>query len=619
MKRFLSLVLCAVLLLSVLTFNVHAEGDKITVPDFNYPAKSYPTLKETGIPYDELFKLFPEKLETKYENGAIYIKDLGNEYAYYVDRLDYDGYEGVLVDGYWKFEASEEAYNSGGNVSMYTGTHSWHASYDVKTGERGVVSFDKLNSRNARIFSMYPEKGYGKEYVNVIYDLRPDIRVTDAYAEGVFVEQAVSKQKDDVSVHARYDNKGNVKWLSVSVYETDENVLYIPGKGWSESTYEYIPVKAPTGFENMTFEELKALVPTDITCEHQWSEVLCDSPSVCALCKREKGVPLGHEWVNNGTEYETCTTCKGIRYIFNEIKMPSFSRKPAYKLSDIGINMDDITLKLIKNISVEYEDGTLKVPNGKDYYFSIDVNGDFDFNENDYLTQNGWNIITIAEDKLDKVELEFDKSGIGGEKISNFLTYDANGALTYFTIYTPHNSIGYDLKKNTVRVSYSVEGENISYTDVYQNGIFQKREVYDEEEEIKICYDSDLKIEKVRIFDKGDYLCFIPDTGWKVDIDNGKAVPTPDGFEGKDAKYFSEKYPHGIDFCIHSFENTDAEYIKKCSKCGETVVEATPTPNPEKNNGTSNSSVTVIIVGALVLAFAVAAVIIIIKKKKGKE
>ncbi|MBR6765495.1 MAG: hypothetical protein IKM06_03320 [Clostridia bacterium] len=620
MKRFLSLILCAVLLLSLFTFNSHAEGEKIVIPEFNYPAISYPTFAETGIPYNEIIKKFPEKIEIKYENGAMYVKDLGGDTAYFRDELNGEGHEGVLVDGYWRFDVSKEAYDLGGSMSMYTDFHSWHATYDVKTGKRGVVSVNKQGTtRYARIFSMYPEEGYGKDFLSVIYDLRPDIRVTDSYKNGVLVTQDVSKQNNVSSVYARYDNKGNLEWLNVSVYETDEYASYIQGKGWSDDTNEYVPVKAPKGYENMSLEELMALVPTDIKCEHQWSEVLCDAPSICALCKREKGVPFGHKWVNNGAEYDTCTTCNGIRYLFNEVKMPSYLKKPVYKLSDTGINIEDITSGLMKSITVKYEDGFIKVPDAKDCYFDIDLKGSIDFND-DYLTQNGWNIIEVSEDKLDKVELEFSKDIAGEEPVSNTFTYDANGALTYFTIYSPDGSIGYDMVNDTVKVGYFVEEEKVNYTDVYQGGIFQKRQIYDMKEGTRVYYDSDLKIEKVQIFSMGEYIRFVPDKGWELDVDNGEAVPTPEGFEGKDAKYFSEKYPHGVDFCIHSFEKTDAEYIKKCSKCGETVVEATPTPLPEENNGTGNSSVTVIIIiGALVLAVAITAVIIIIKKKKGKE
>ena len=115
MKKLLSFILCLVLASSVITalpINGSAEEQKgIVLPEYTLPQTSCATFEETNFPYDEIIALFPDVIEKRYEDGILYVKDLGGDNAYYTDYLNYQGHEGVLVDGYWRFAATLEEYN----------------------------------------------------------------------------------------------------------------------------------------------------------------------------------------------------------------------------------------------------------------------------------------------------------------------------------------------------------------------------------------------------------------------------------------------------------------------------------------------------------------------------
>lgn len=614
MKKYLSFIVCLAVMISAMTvfpFRGFAEEGGIALPEFDYPTVSYPTFAETGIPYDEIINLFPETLEIKYENGVLYVKDLGGDAAYYTDRLNYDGYEGELVDGYWEFEVSSEAYNSGGNISMYTDSHSWHAGYDV-SGKRGVVSVTTYIESYSRIVVLYPTEGYGEQYVQVIYDLLSGIRVSDTYQAGSLKEQTVEIQNGNQAFWARYDSKGNIEYVNVSVYSTGEDATFIPGMGWSEHSWEYVPTDAPTGYEHATLESLLAMGPTDIGCEHQWSEPLCDVPSICALCKREKGEPIGHSWVS-GSEYDTCSTCNGILYRIPDIDIPSFEGRPYLDLDKAGIDVDAITSKLLQKISTKYENGIFMIPNIDGYYFDARLPSEGFV---DHKTVNGWNMMEVAEEDLEQLKIAFSKSKERGDHVTWYdFCYDSDGCLVSLNLYDSESekSISMVCKENTVKLSYPKEKDgNIEYTDVYENGDLTSQIVCDLLEPIWVYYDSDLNVKKVELIIKGEYVSLIPGKGWTSDEMDGQTIPVPEGFEDKDAAYFAANYPHNIDFCIHSFETSDDGSVKKCVKCGETV---------ELKKETDSDIVVIVLVSVgVVLAVAAAAgVIVAVKKKKSQK
>lgn len=606
MKKILSFIICLAVIMVVLPLHGFAAADSINVPEFVWPTKSYPTFAETGIPYDELKSLLPETLEVRYEDGFLYVKDLGGDKAYYTDYLNYDGHNGELVDGYWEFEVSSEAYNSGGSISMHTDSHTWHASYDV-SGKRKIVSFTTHFGNYSRNVVLYPTEGYGEQYVQVDYDLLSGIRVSDTYSEGFLNGQTVEIHDNVCAFWAKYDPQGNIKYINVSRYDTGEDASFIPSKGWSKHSWEYVPVDAPTGFENATLESLLAMGPTDIGCAHQWSDLLCDVPSICALCKREKGVPFGHSWVS-GNAYDTCSTCNGILYRLPKTDMPSFEGRPYVSLDEAGIDSNLITSGFLQEISTKYENGVFMIPNIDGYYFDIRLPSKGFLRSN---TTKGWNLTEVAEEDLEKLDIRFSKIIDRDENYIQYnLRYNSDGQLVSIELFDSEveNNILIMCEKNTVELSYLKEKDGtIEYTDVYENGSLRSQYIYDIEKDIRVYYNSDLNVEKVTLYATGAHLTFIPGEGWTL---NGDTVPTPEGYADKDETYFASAYPHSIDFCIHSFEMSEDGNVKTCVKCGETV----------NLKAETDYDIVVIVIASVgaVLAVAVVAVIVVVAKKKKK-
>jgi hypothetical protein len=393
-----------------------------------------------------------------------------------------------------------------------------------------VISFTGYSGRKSRIIVLYPVEGYGDQFVDVIYDLLSGIRVSDTYKAGYLVEQAVEIHNNTSSYWANYDSQGEIKSIDIYRYDTGKYSIFLPGAGWSEENSQYIPTDAPAGYEDATLESLKALGPTDIGCKHQWEGPLCDAPAICALCMREKGAPTGHSWVS-GSEYDTCSTCNGILYRFPKIDMPSFEGHPYINLDNTGIDIDAITSKLLQKVKTKYENGTFMIPNMDGYSLDARLKSK---GYVDYLTENGWNLIKVAEEDLAALRLTFSKEEeLGKYSIWYNLTYDANGSLLSFSIFDRESDKSFliSLEENSVELSYYKEKEGtIEYTDVYKNGDLVSQLLYDNQRMIWVYYDSDLNVTKVRLWNKGRNVSLIPGKGWTVNETNGETVPAPEGY-----------------------------------------------------------------------------------------
>lgn len=600
MKKIISFILCLSLIISMMPFfslHIFAEEIEEKLPKFVYPTSSYSTFAETGIPYDAILDCFPETIEVKYENGAAYMKNIGGDTAQYIDHLNYQGHDGELVDGYWRFDVSREAYNAGGLVSIYKDSQAWHVQYKM-SGERSIITLTSNTEGFTKRVSLYPVTGYGEQFVQVSYELYAGIAVTDSYEAGFLYEQTVALHEKDASIWAEYDSQGQVQVIDVFLYDTGKYTSLLPGKGWSEHNREYIPTKAPAGFENATPESLTKMLPTNIGCAHQWSNPLCDVPSICSLCKRQKGDPLGHKWVS-GSEHDTCSTCNGILYRLPNIDIPTFEDRPVYSLDEVGLHVDAITSKFIPKINIKYENGIFMVPNIDKYRFRAFLPTD------GYLrhkTENGWNLIEVSEEDLGKLELLFSADD---DHLDYDFIYSHDGHLTSFEFEEEEidKAIFFLFEEDIVEISYPKDKESsIKYIDTYKNGILTSQTVYDMDTKSRVYYNSELAVEKVRISIENKNFYLIPDKGWFLDKNGDEAVPTPEGYEDKDATYFAATYPHNIDFCIHSFE------AQKCTKCGETIA-----ADPDDN---SNSTVMILIAGGVVLVVAAAVVVIVVVRKK---
>ncbi len=609
MKKLLSILLSVMLMTSVMAFfplRGSAEAGGMALPDFEYPRSRYGTFAETGIPYDAILSCFPEQLEIKYEDGILKVKDFGGDFCSYVDWCNYDFHDGVLVDGYWHFEVSSEAYNAGGDLSMYTDDHAWHAEYRAD-GERRIITISSDEDGN-KCLKFYPTDGYGEQYVQVSYDLYNGIVVTDTYKEGVFYDQSVCLYMDGGTIWIDYDAQGQICRIDVAVDETDEYAHYIPDKGWSDSSSEYLPVDPPTGYESATLEDLIALAPTDIGCEHRWNDPRCDVPGLCSVCWRENKAPNGHSWVS-GEEYDTCSVCNGVLYRAGDIGMPSFENRPYLTTEKAGVDTDAILAMVPPSLTVKYENGVLMMPCIDGY--RIDVMGMSGFY--DSILADGWNHTTVAEEELDGLRIIYDKViENGDESIWYELEYTPAGKFVSIDIFDSESgrSIFVDLSKDRVKLTYPKDGaDNTDYTDTYVDGNLVSQLVNDRKERIKVYYNSDLEIEKVVIFMNGEYLTLTPDKGWVVDDDEDITVPTPEGYEDKDIAYYASRYPHNIDFCIHDWK--DVEDGKECVKCGEIAAKESE-PKIGKTVVIAIVSVCAVAVVAAVIA------VILVKKKKSK-
>lgn len=583
-----------------------ADSGEIVLPEFEFPARSYTTFAETGIPYDEIIASFPEACEIKYENGRLYIEDIGAGKVEYFERLNHEWYEATLEDGFWTVFVSEEIYNEDWEFVMYASDGRWEVDYS-RDGTRRIIDVYAKSDEGVdtdKLFRIYPEEGYGEQYVSVYYELSDELSVEDSYDKGFLTMQYVRWNVDDVSIYTRYDAlQGTVEYIDVANYETEEYEYYFPGKGWTDDVAGEIPIDAPTGFEEATLESLLALTPTDMGCEHLFGESTCEIPATCVYCKRHSGKALGHEWVKEDV-YNVCSVCQAVLYDAPTTVIQSYTSLPFPTLEETGIDIDEITSGVISKLTVRRETGKLYVPNIDGCWLSVQGEADVD-------QIDGWNVIETEGEDLEKLSLCFSWLTPSDTDEENEyyeeLYYNASGELiSYFCGDSLHyKDIGVDFINNRVVLEYAgAEYSEYSYRDSYVNGIFAEQNVVNYLYGIEVEYNPYHEASYACIFSLEDGEVYLTDKGWSLSPIDYVPTDAPEEYADKDMSYFIGICPTTVDFCLHSWEK--GVLSKTCSECGKTVM-------------LNDALVTVIIVAVAVIVCAVVVVFVIKKRKNAKK
>ncbi len=315
MKKTLAIFLSLILVLGIIAslgISVYAdETTGITLPEFEWVTRAYDTLDETGFPVDEIRNLFPNEVETKYENGKYMIKDIGAYNADFYDTLQYNRVEMILEDGYWTVELSEEEYNAvidAGEdfcVDFYAEDRLWQVNYTNGSIEHSLQIATPGNVYVALMST-------SSNLVEFIYPIN-DKHYRDSYRNGVLEGQEATLYFDNNDFLTVYYNANKtLNYVSLYVFSEYNYFYYVPNFGWAilpDANPGYA-CSAPAGYEDADDDFFTSLAPTSIDCTHEnYLEADCVNPSRCEVCGiiAEGSVALGHDIVIDEAVAPTCT------------------------------------------------------------------------------------------------------------------------------------------------------------------------------------------------------------------------------------------------------------------------------------------------------------------------
>ena len=342
MKKSLAIILTLILALGVFVgigISAYAEESTqlIEIPsEFYYPDDTQMNLSSYNLPIEEIKALFPETVETKYENGVYYAKDIGAAKVQVYSYSNFQRYDMTLVDGYWTAElTSDEAAdqvvveyrgavdNNETYDDIYTIRH-WECSYNDGVRGGSIDFGDSGNFNTVRLF-------YNSDEVTIHYYIyEKGVGVENTYENGVLTQHEVGFDVEGASYsYAYYDASKNLTYIGIYV---SGNYYYLFEQGWSSSWYSYQACDAPAGFENYTLENFAALAPHDIGCQHEWIDASCLAPRTCSLCDKTQGeAKHNYEAVvteptceEAGYTTYTCSGC-GDTYTADEVAAPGHS------------------------------------------------------------------------------------------------------------------------------------------------------------------------------------------------------------------------------------------------------------------------------------------------------
>ena len=221
--------------------------DLIVLPEFEFPKKPYSTTAQTNIPADEIKAMFPTRLEMKYENGKAMIKDFG---CYKVESVAaYPVKQFTLVDGWWVLEVSEAEYeDSVRYINTYGEDRRWKLYFNHGNANGWIEVISGADTVRVAVLD---------DSLEVIYYIG-DAIYRDLYSDGELKTHMTSVFNDDgCMIEAEYDAQGTL--LGSMFYFETFAYYYYPDKGWFDM--ENNATDAPTGYADMTTEDLMALCP----------------------------------------------------------------------------------------------------------------------------------------------------------------------------------------------------------------------------------------------------------------------------------------------------------------------------------------------------------------------
>jgi len=559
----------------------------VQVPAFDIPTGPYESFAQTGIPLDEIRAAFDGASEYTFVDGKLRIKSMGEER---LDLSDQDGNSIDLesIDGYYYADITEAEFADGILCSHFGPDGSWHFYYEFSLDKR----FIHLLAPDGSDILIYPDEGWGVDYINVSYKAMNGTTAQDTYENGVLVEHSVKHESNGEQISATYTDKGVLEYLSLCI--DGEYYDYHDG-AWTT---------VPPVHANATESELSALAPAMIGCEHHLTEANCLTPSYCTVCNRINEASTPHTWVEH-EDYSQCTECESKRYQPFELPEISFGGiLPKATLAEIELPFAELRECLSRDLDVKYEDGILTVSTFEDAFVSVSV-----FDEPIY----GDSEVTpfrfhVEEDQL--ADLRIDLSFSCEENVV-YVEYDSTGKMLSYlvdvfseeTVDGDDGYLGYieeDPQLEYVVISYSASCEGVAeygFKDSYLKGQFCEREVTyeandDVDTEVEVRYNAKGEILYLEVEEYEDVYYSFEHQAWSYGRNYLSPAPTPKIAEKKTVDELIALCPSGLSFITAPNETPDG------------TPDGTPDETPDETPETPSESISVI----TVILYAVAAV-----------
>lgn len=557
----LALVLGALFVLGTASVGAteEQESETIQVPDIPSINRPYRTIEELGLDFEKIDSYFPQNIEVRYEDGKVYVEDIGATFVEVHVNNDYVALE--LIDGYWTAELGAEP--------MFV-----YVEYYEDSKEEGYLkaSYHGNGTRDPYIVFYSHSKdtyvNFSYEYRNVIVQYSSgDCDYEDRYEEGVLNTHGVSNRQDiDIFNEVLYGVDGKIHHCTLY---TDTIYYYFPGQGWSSTWGEFTAGDTPEGYENIDETYFTANKLSLICSEaegkddivHDMSIPYCTAPSTCKNgCGYTVGTIEHHDWQTVDGE-KVCSICDAVFFpefdfvdrIYPTVEETNF---PYY---EYRILFPDV-------LTVKYEDGKYMIKDvGADRAEASSTGGYVDISLVD-----GWWIY------------ELDEEIYNDESVGIFVTFrgENDNILWNLNYYNGkiNGSIYVESKEAalSVRVYYE-EYDRVAfmhyvggrrYTDNYHDGVFSSQEVITHygDDELNIYYYADGTVESIYVYSDGNWSYYYPDRGWENSY--REPIDAPEGYENIDVKFLASVAPTTINCAHEAYGEADCTNPECCLVCG---------------------------------------------------
>jgi len=553
-----AIIMIATMLIGTTVFAGAEATDIIPVPEVPAIDRPYKTIWELGIDFEKIDAYFPQNIEIRYEDGKVYIKDIGAGLVS-IYASDYRDLE--LVDGYWTADIEGELqFIYVNSFEDYGEDRYWSATY------RGDGTRDPYLVVNDTTKGVYIS--FSNEYKSATVQYRSgDYYYEDKYSSGVLDTHGVSNRNDTDRVEAIYEDNGS---LAYGKLYTNTYYYYFPGQGWSSNWGEFTACDTPGGYESIDETYFTANKPSLICSAASGDDMLHDMSTACcttpSTCKNGCGYTVGeiehHDWQLVDGKKE-CSLCDVV--FFPDFE---FIDRTYNTLEESGFPYDEIKAVFPEVLTVKYEDGKYMVKDvGAD---KAKAYNNVDYKDIELSLVDGWWIC------------ELDEEIYNDESIKLFVYFEGKIDGIYWNITYANGTVNSDLYLMSMSddlgvlvyyddydrvVSMYYVGDRL-YNDEYKKGALYSQEssLFVGEDHVYIEYLADGSVESVRIYRDDEWYYYYPDGSWEKGVE--ALLTPPAGYENADVAYFESILPTTINCAHGNIKAADCESPEYCLTCG---------------------------------------------------
>ena len=228
--------------------------EKLVLPEFTVEKKIYGNIASYNLPVDEIYDLIPAQTSVWYEDGRVYMLDIGAEWAEYTSYTSWESYEMELNGNLWSAAVSEteaEFRENGGSLNVYGQNDCFDCVYNQNGALVEYIYADGTDESELKLYYdgtvayvQFPMNNglYYELYFNLPDGEMEDVEVEDNSASADYTAEGQFNRAAAI-VNGEWYYYENGAWYC---YSADGEQVFETPEGYDDDPTEYFMAYYPS-------------------------------------------------------------------------------------------------------------------------------------------------------------------------------------------------------------------------------------------------------------------------------------------------------------------------------------------------------------------------------------